>query len=213
MRAATWLGMSFLALLAAPTELFHFTASDVGKLPAGWKAAHTGTGKGSVWKVAADSTAPSMSGLALAQTAASPSRFFNLCVADEPTLKDVALSVAFKAVKGKEDQGGGLVWRYQDADNYYIARMNPLEDNFRVYKVIAGKRIQLETKEGLRVPVGEWHRLSVKHVGDKIECSLDGKKYLEATDKAITSAGQVGLWTKADAQTDFDDLRVSRLDP
>jgi hypothetical protein len=197
----------------SPIKLFHFTKSDVGKLPTGWKAAHTGMGEESVWKVFADETTPSKSGFALAQTAASPSRYFNLCVADEPNYKDVALEVAFKAVKGKEDQGGGLVWRYQDADNYYIARMNPLEDNFRVYKVIAGKRIQLETKEGLKVPAGEWHRLSVKHVGDKIECSLDGKKYLDATDKAITSAGKVGLWTKADAQTYFDDLRLTRLDP
>ena len=116
-----------------------------------------------------------------------------------------------QAVKGKADQGGGVVWRYQDADNYYVARMNPLEDNFRVYKVIAGKRIQLETKENLKVPAGEWHTLSIKHVGDKIECSVDGRKYLEATDSAITAAGKVGLWTKADAQTYFDALKMTEL--
>ena len=129
---------------------------------------------------------------------------FNLCVADEPSLKDVEVLVAFKAVKSQKDQGGGIVWRYQDANNYYIARMNPLEDNYRVYKVIAGKRIQLETKEDLKVPVNEWHDLKIKQVGNRIECFLDGKKYLDVTDDAIQKAGRVGLWTKADAQSHFD---------
>lgn len=192
---------------------FQFTKADVGKVPAGWKAAHTGTGEGSVWKVVADDTAPSKSGYALAQTAESPKAYFNLCVSDKPGIKNIELQVAFKAVKGKEDQGGGLVWRYQDADNYYIARMNPLEDNFRVYKVVAGKRIQLDTKEGLKVSAGTWHTLSVRHVDDTIECSLDGKKYLAATDSTFTKAGKIGLWTKADAQSHFDDLRASDLGP
>jgi hypothetical protein len=197
----------------APKKLFKFKKSEVRGLPAGWKAAHTGTGAGSVWMVLPDPSAPSNSGLVLAQTAASPSKYFNLCVADEPSAKDLELQVAFKAVKGKEDQGGGLVWRYQDADNYYVARMNPLETNFRVYKVIAGKRIQLGSKEGVQAPVGRWHTISIKQVGDKIECSFDGQLYLEATDKAITEAGKVGLWTKADAQSYFDDLQLTPLDP
>src|SRR5207237_9664812 len=109
----------------------------------------------------------------------------NLCVADGPSLKDVEIAVAFKAVRGKNDQGGGLVWRYQDANNYYVARMNPLEDNYRVYKVVAGKRIQLETKEDLKVPVGAWHTLRVTMKGEQIECYVDGKKQLEAKDSAI----------------------------
>jgi hypothetical protein len=94
-----------------------------------------------VWQVVADATAPSKSGYALAQTAESPSAMFNLCVAEGPKYKDVEASVAFKAIRGKKDQGGGIVWRYQDANNYYIARMNPLEDNYRVYKVVAGKHL------------------------------------------------------------------------
>jgi Domain of Unknown Function (DUF1080) len=190
------------------TRTFPFKKADLDKVPAGWKADHTGKGEGSVWKVVADDTAPSKKGYALAQTAEGPNALFNLCVADEPSLKDVEIAVAFKAVRGKKDQGGGLVWRYQDANNYYVARMNPLEDNYRVYKVVAGKRIQLETKEDLKVPVGEWHTLKVKHVGDHIECFLDGKKHLDAKDNTIAKAGQVGLWTKADAQSHFDNLTV-----
>jgi hypothetical protein len=195
-----------VSLLAAEEKEHRFRLSkdDVGKVPAGWKSDKTGKGEGSVWKVVADETAPSKTSLVLAQTAESPGNVFNLCVADQPSLTDVEAMVSFKAVKGKMDQGGGIVWRYQDANNYYIARMNPLEDNFRVYKVIAGKRIQLETKEDLKVPTGEWHNLKIKMVGDRIECFLDGKKYLDAKDDAIQKAGKVGLWTKADAQSHFD---------
>jgi len=200
-------------LLAAEekAKMIRFSKDDLGKVPAGWKADKTGKGAGSVWQVVADDTAPSKTGHVLAQTAESPGSVFNLCVADKPSVKDVEVIVAFKAVKGKQDQGGGIVWRYQDAKNYYVARMNPLEDNYRVYKVVAGKRIQLETKEDLKVPAGEWHTLKIKMMGDQIECYLDGKKQLEAKDDAFAKAGKVGLWTKADAQTYFDDFQVSDL--
>jgi hypothetical protein len=180
---------------------------DVGKLPAGWKAAQTGKGK-SVWKVVADDTAPSKSGFALAQTSADRDALFNLCVAEDGSFKDVEVSVAFKAMKGEKDQGGGVVWRYQDADNYYIARMNPLEDNFRVYKVVNGKRSAEFQNAEVKVPAGEWHTLKVKMAGDHIECFLDDKKHLDVKDDSIQKAGKVGLWTKADAQTYFDDFKV-----
>ena len=97
----------------------------------------------------------------LAQTASGPKGLFNLCVADDASFRDLELSVAFKAVRGDIDRGGGLVWRYQDNDNYYLVRMNPLEDNFRVYKVVGGKRRQLGTKEDLKAPSGEWHVITV----------------------------------------------------
>jgi hypothetical protein len=197
------------ALAAAGGDAPRFGKDDVGKVPAGWKADKTGKGEGSVWKVVADDTAPSKGGFALAQTAESPSALFNLCVAEEPSLKDVEIAVAFKAVRGKNDQGGGLVWRFQDANNYYVARMNPLEDNYRLYKVVAGKRMQLATKENLKVPANEWHSLKVTQAGDRIECFLDGKKQLEGRDDTFAKAGKVGLWTKADAQTYFDALKVN----
>jgi hypothetical protein len=189
---------------------FRFTKESLDKVPPGWQAAQTGKGQGSVWKVVADDTAPSRTGLVLAQTAESPNAFFNLCVcwAKDTRFKDVEVRVAFKAVRGRNDQGGGLVWRYQNHNNYYIARMNPLEDNFRVYKVVGGKRIQLGTREGIKVPAGEWHRLTVKMVGDHIECFLDGKKLLDVRDDTFRGAGQVGLWSKSDAQTYFDDFAV-----
>lgn len=207
--AAAALAGAVLAGAEGDAPRFRFGKDDVGKVPPGWKAAQTGKGAGSVWKVVADDTAPSKSGYALAQTAEGPNSLFNLCVAEGPSLKDVEISVAFKAVRGKKDQGGGLVWRYRDANNYYLARMNPLEDNYRLYKVVAGKRMQLATKEDLKVPANEWHTLKVKQTGDHIECFLDGKKQLEGKDDTFTRAGKVGVWTKADAQTYFDALKIS----
>ncbi|HKI37575.1 MAG TPA: family 16 glycoside hydrolase [Gemmataceae bacterium] len=207
-----------VAVLIAPVVLpaagdearsFTFTKDDVGKLPKGWKADHTGKGEGSVWKVVADDTAPSKTGYALAQTAEGPSAFFNLCVAEDTKYTDLEISVAFKAVRGKDDQGGGVVWRYRDADNYYICRMNPLEDNFRVYKVVGGRRMQLATtKNDVKVPAGEWHTIKVTMKGEEIACFLDGKKHLEAKDATFQEAGKVGLWSKADAQSHFDNLTI-----
>jgi hypothetical protein len=200
----------FLAVLMAadsPPRL-HFGKGDVGKLPAGWKAEKTGKGEGSVWKVVADDRAPSKGGYVLAQTAESPNGVFNICVAENSKYKDVELAVSFKAIAGKHDQGGGFVWRYQDANNYYICRMNPLEDNYRVYKVVAGKRTQLGGKEEVKVKAGEWHKLKVEVKGDKMEGYLDGEKMWEITDDTYQKAGKVGLWSKSDAQTYFDDLRV-----
>jgi hypothetical protein len=180
--------------------LLTLSKDDVGKLPAGWKAAQTGKGEGSVWKVTADDTAPSKSGFVLAQTAEGPDALFNLCVAEGSEYQDVEISVAFKAVKGKSDQGG--------ANNYYLCRMNPLEDNFRVYKVVSGKRTQLQSAP-VKVAPGEWHSIQVVQKGEQIECSVDGKKRLEVKDDVFTQSGKVGLWTKSDARTYFDDLQVS----
>jgi len=198
-----------VSLLAGDEKarVFHFKKDDAGKVPAGWKADKTGKGEGSVWKVVADGTAPSKSVYVLAQTTESPSAVFNICVANDTNYKNLELSAAFKAVKGSVDQGGGLVWRYKDANNYYVARMNPLEDNFRVYKVQDGKRTQFASAE-VKVPTGEWHRLKIENEGDHIECYLDGKLYLDVKDSTFTAAGKLGAWSKADAQSYFDDIRV-----
>jgi hypothetical protein len=197
-----------LATADEKNTLMKFSKDDLGKVPAGWKSAQTGKGE-SVWKVVADDTAPSKTGFVLAQTTADKNASFNLCVADGPSLKDVEAIVSFKAIKGEKDQGGGIVWRYQDADNYYVARMNPLEDNFRVYKVVAGKRSKEFQNAEVKIPDGEWHTLKIKMVADHIECFVDGKKYLDVKDDAFANAGKVGLWTKADAQTHFDQFVVS----
>lgn len=149
-----------------------------------------------MWKVVTDNTAPTGAEYVLAQTAKSPSGVFNLCVAEDTQYKDLELSVSFKAVAGETDQGGGLVWRYRDHDNYYICRVNPLESNFRIYKVVAGKRVELARKERLHVKPGEWHRLKVRVRGNQMEGYLDGKKMWQITDDTWPDAGKIGLLTK-----------------
>lgn len=200
-----------LAMGGEKARIITFSQDSVGKRPEGWKVDHTGNGGGGAWKVIVDATAPSKTGHVLCQTGESPGTVFNLCVVDDTNCKDVTVSVMFKPKQGKKDQGGGIVWRYADASNYYVARYNPLEDNARLYKVVGGKRVQLATREDLKVSAGEWHKLTIKMTDDQIECHLDGKKVLEAKDDTFQAAGQVGLWSKADAQTSFDQFSVTDL--
>jgi hypothetical protein len=191
----------------ATSTRWDFEDAVLGKLPTGWLAAKTGKGPGSEWKVVEDQTAPKGSKV-LAQTSAdAPNASFNLCVANESKFRDLDLSVSFKAVDGEVDQGGGPVWRYQDANNYYVARMNPLEKNFRVYKVVNGKRLQLETAN-VEGAAGTWHTIRVVHRGSHIQCYFNGKLHLDVKDDAIQQPGKIGLWTKADAQTHFAAIAV-----
>ncbi len=154
------------------------------------------------WEVVADGA-----NRVLAQRASNPDDTFNVALAGDTNYQDVDLSVKLKAVAGEVDRGGGLVWRAKDAKDYYIARYNPLEDNFRVYKVEGGKRTQFQDA---KVPGdAAWHTLRVTMVGDRIRCMLDGKPLLDVADRTFPAAGKVGLWSKSDARTYFDDLNVT----
>jgi hypothetical protein len=153
------------------------------------------------WKVVA-----SDKGQALAQSAKSADSVFNVTLVSETHVKDVDLTVRMKAIAGEHDQGGGLVWRAKDAKNYYLARYNPLEDNYRLYKVVDGKRTLLRNKDILHT--SGWHTLRVTMKGDHIACSYDGKEALEDRDSTFPEAGKIGLWSKADAQSKFDELTL-----
>ena len=208
---ATLISLAAIAGDSKTGTRWDFEDAAVGKLPEGWMADQTGKGKGSVWKIVEDKTAP-RGAKALAQISPDgPGPLYNLCVAAKSSFANLDLSVAFKANGGEVDQGGGPVWRYQDANNYYVARANPLENNFRVYKVIGGKRTQLATAP-IKTATGKWHTIRVVHQGEHIQCYLDGKLHLDVKDAALPKAGKIGLWTKADAQTSFDDLVVIRKD-
>jgi hypothetical protein len=124
--------------------------------------------------------------------------------------RDVEVRVRFKPVSGKVDQAAGLVVRLRDPDNYYIARANALEDNVRLYKVVDGKRQQSAGVDA-KVPAGKWQELGLRVVGDRLTVSLDGKELFSVTDRTFAEAGRVGLWTKADSLTHFDDLVARRL--
>ena len=133
---------------------------------------------------------------------------YNLCWTDSIRFKDGIVEVKARAHTGEVDQGGGPIWRAQDKNNYYIARYNPLERNFRVYYVKEGARKMLASASDLTIGAGEWFTIRIVHNGSQIEGWLNGNRLLEVTDATFKDAGGVGLWTKADAATAFDDFSV-----
>ena len=219
MRIAQVSGACGLLLFAAATVAAQtktdFNMDKVGSPPSGFTTALTGQGKVGVWTVMKDDASPAQ-GNVLAQTDADATSYrFPVCVFEKLTAKDVDISVKFKAVSGKKDQAAGLVWRYRDKDNYYIVRANALESNVVLYKVQDGKREDLPVKgEGrtygkkAKVPSGQWNTLRVTAAGNLFAVFLNGEKLYEVEDSTFTDAGKIGLWTKADSVTYFDDLEV-----
>jgi len=204
------------AALTASGQTIDFNRDKAGEPPKGFSTALTGQGKAGVWVVAVDSTSPNH-GNVLAQTDADATGYrFPLCINDGVTTKDADISVKFKPISGKKDQAAGIVWRYRDKDNYYIVRANALENNVVLYKVLNGKREDLPLKgEGrtygkkATVPKNQWSELRVTAKGNLFTVWLNGQKLYEIEDSTFTEAGKVGLWTKADSVTYFDDLKVS----
>src|SRR6266446_1656376 len=188
--------------------VYNFAADSAGQLPGKFHAARTGSGAESKWVVMSDAAAPSRPNV-VAQTSTDRTDYrFPLLIADEGSFQDLDLSVKFKAVSGSIDRAGGLVFRLKDPNNYYIVRSNALENNYRLYHVVNGRRSQF-AGANLKVTSGEWHELRVEAAGNKITCYYDGNKKIEATDDTFKDAGKVGLWTKADSVTYFDDLKVT----
>jgi len=189
--------------------IYNFDSDAVGAMPTKFHAVRTGQGTEGKWVVLADANAPSKPNV-VAQISTDKTDYrFPILVSNEGSFKDLELSVKFKAVAGEVDRAGGLVFRLKDANNYYIVRANALEDNYRLYHVVKGSRRQF-AGANFKVTSGEWHELKVECVGNKIICYFDGSKKFEATDETFTDAGKIGLWTKADSVTYFDDLRVAK---
>ncbi len=214
MRLLPTIGLFLAACGSTPSLLLAPTPGAVGfddaAAAAAWKFESTGgTGPHATWQAHADPTAISPpSVLSLVKTNHQSEDRFNLCWTDSLWISHGDLRVCMRADGGVVDRGGGPMWRVQDANNYYVCRYNPLESNFRLYVVKDGVRRQLAS--ALVETNGEaWHRIEVHHVGTKIVCSFDGKALLMADDDTIGARGGVGLWTKADACTSFDDLSVS----
>jgi hypothetical protein len=172
-------------------------------IPKGFKATYTGTEQSLEWKVVDDN-----GNKVVAQLAKNEGDYYNLLVLQDAGCKDFIMSAKIKAVSGQEDQGGGLVWRYIDNKNYYLARYNPLENNVRLYRVVNGNRKQLKS-ESSDVSSGVWFKLEIEMIGNKISCSVNGIKTIETTDDIFSKSGKVGLWTKADAVTYFDHIIIS----
>lgn len=198
------LTLTLLASLATQVclaETIDFDRADPGKPPAGWTGTKTGQGEPN-WAVVADASAPSQPNV-LKQ---SGDATYPVCIKQGTRIQDGFVEVKFKALSGQVDQAGGVLWRCQDADHYYVARANALEDNLRIYRVKDGKRVQFKSAD-LKITAREWHTLRVDFAGSKFTVTFDGTQVLEATDDTFKDAGQVGVWTKADSVTVFDDFR------
>src|SRR5256714_3649603 len=185
---------------AALAETITFDDVKTGGPPPGWAATQTGSGSAK-WSVEKDDSAPSKPNV-LKQSGQAT---FPVCFKNDTNLKDGFVEVKFKPVAGKEDQAGGVIWRVQDANNYYIARANALEDNVTIYHTINGKRVAFKNIN-TKVTSGVWHTLRVEFAGNKFTVIFDGNKVIEATDETFANAGKVGVWTKADSVTLFDNF-------
>jgi hypothetical protein len=195
--------LSIAVVLTATTALGgdeNFDAVAPGALPADWICGVTGKGS-PVWKVEADASAPSQPNV-LKQ---SGSGTFPWCVKQSAQITDGFVEVKFKPLAGREDQAGGLVWRFKDANTYYIARANALENNVSLYHTQNGRRITIKYVNA-PVAANQWHALRVEFAGKTMKVMLDGKPYIAVENDQIAGAGAVGVWTKADSVTAFDNL-------
>jgi hypothetical protein len=185
-----------------------FDKAKPGKPPPYWTGTQTGTGAAK-WSVEQDNSARSKANV-LKQSGEAT---YPICINDAARLKDGFVEVKFKPVSGKEDQAGGVIWRVKNKDNYYVCRANALEDNVVLYKTVAGKRSVLDIvgrKGGYGVPAkvapAQWHTLRVEFKGNRFKVIFDGKPLFDVEDGTFTESGTVGVWTKADSVTIFDDF-------
>jgi hypothetical protein len=200
---STLLGMTLTAVAPlAAAQIASFDSDAPGQPPAGWTCGSTGKGSPR-WTVERDPDSPSPPNV-LRQSGKAP---FPWCVNRSIAVADGRVKVKFKPISGKEDQAGGLVWRWKDGDNYYVARANALENNVSLYYTRNGSRNTLKYVDA-PVEAGKWHELVVEFAGPRIRVSLDGTRYIEYEDRHITGAGAAGVWTKADSVTEFDDFQV-----
>jgi hypothetical protein len=188
------------------SQSIHFDASQAGKLPPGFTTALTGGGGPVSWVVREDAGAPDGKADLIQESSDDTSYRFPLCIYEGTVARDVAVEVKYKAISGKVDQAGGIVLRYTP-ENYYIARANVLEDNVDLFKTVRGKRTLIE-ETPLKVAAGIWHTLRFEAKGPHLKIVFDGKTVVEKDDATLSKPGQVGLWTKADSVSAFNDLKI-----
>lgn len=193
---------------ADSAQVWTFDAMPAGHPPAGFTFGRTGGGTVGRWVVRAAPDAPSRPNLVVQTDTNATSNRFPVAVPDLPLLVDVTVSVRCKQISGRVDQACGLVFRYQDENNYYVTRANALEDNVRLYYVRDGRRTQIAHWGG-RVTPGEWHELRADARGDLLAVYWDAQRVIQQRDATFSQAGRIGLWLKADSFTEFDDLRVA----
>ena len=198
-----------LALAQQGTIMIAIDKMNVGIPPADFDFARTGQGGPGQWAVVSDPTATG--GRAIEQTSTDRTDYrFPLAIYRAVSAGNVAVSLRFKAVAGAVDRAGGIALRVIDADNYYVVRANALEDNVRFYRVVKGRREQIEGAN-IKVSANEWHALSLRAEGERFTVTFNGKPLYTAGDRTFAAAGKVALWTKADSVTRFDRIEIATL--
>jgi len=196
---------------SAPDLHVGFERTEPGAAPAGFLFGRTGPGAPGSWVVRHDPDAPGAPNILLQEDADPTDARYPLAVLDAPVAKDVAVTARCIPLTGDVDRAAGLVVRWRDAKNYYVARANALENNVRFYVVEDGVRRQLASAD-VEVVSNDWHVIGLSAVGDRFRVTWDGRPVLEQRDATLSAPGRVGLWTKADSRTGFDDLHVRVLD-
>ncbi len=183
---------------------------EYSRLPQGFKVETTGHARYTAqWHVVACGAAPSPPHvLRITEIKAPSGGQFNICWTDSLKFADGTIEVKVRADSGRIDQGGGPMWRVTDRNNYYVARLNPLEDNFRIYYVKRGRRVMIASADVHGIKAGQWFSIKIKTSGDRITGWVNGRKLIEVTDSTFSQKGGFGLWTKADAASSFDDISI-----
>lgn len=188
--------------------MFNFDQDALGQAPSGFTSYASGDGPAGKWLVQEMAGAPSGKRVVVQTDADATRNRYPVLIADKAEYDDTDVSIKGKAISGKVDQGIGLVFRFRDPKNYYVVRANALENNFRLYKMVDGRRQQFAGAD-VQVASDKWHTLRVVAQGDHFVCYFNGEKLIDTHDAAY-GKGKVGLWTKADSITAFDDLTVAK---
>lgn len=196
--------------MVAASSLAHAATEDfdnwtIGTTPGGWQCGVSGRGDPK-WSVESDETAPSKPNV-LKQSGQAT---FPWCTKNGTSLENGFAEVKFKSITGREDQAGGIVWRFTGPRSYYVARANALENNVSLYYMWLGLRRTIQYVDA-PVPPNQWNTLRVEFEGEQIKVLLNGKAYIDVRDSHISGAGRVGVWTKADSVTAFDDFSYGEL--
>jgi hypothetical protein len=204
MKALVWLYA--FNLLAPAGKIVNFDTCTIGQAPPGWTVESTGKTPG--WEIRKDQTAPTQP-YVLAEVSADPAETRSpLAILNDPTTRDADISVRIKPISGREGLAGGVVWRYRDANNYYLARANALENTVSIFKVQDGRKIPILPVVKHAIPANAWSILKVSVRGSRFQVFLDHRRILEGRDATFSAPGRVGLWTVGDSVVYFDDFRV-----
>jgi hypothetical protein len=204
MKALTWLYA--FSLLSPAGKIVNFDTCKIGQAPPGWTV--QGVGKAPGWQIRKDQTAPTQPYVLAEVSADASANASPLAILNDPTTRDADVSVRIKPISGREGLAGGVVWRYRDENNYYVARANATENTVSVFKVQNGHRIPLLSGVKRPIPANSWSILKVSARGSRFQVFLDHRRVLEGRDTTFSAPGRVGLWAPVDSTVYFDDFRV-----